>query len=102
MAQRPDFGTGLPVATLERSLDYGVRVSDKAFYVSPTRGQLGLTLMRLGDPYKIAPIGSQALDSPGYDLLAVVHITSRESQAVHWKSREGAVLQFLPLPYPVQ
>lgn len=38
----------------------------------------------------------------GYDLLAVVHISSREGHTVHWKSRQGAVLQFLQLPYPVQ
>ena len=30
--------------TLERSLDYLVRVSDKAHYVSPSRGQLGNAL----------------------------------------------------------
>ena len=36
-----DNGPGLPVATLEQSLDYTVRVSDKAYYVSPSRGQLG-------------------------------------------------------------
>ena len=36
-----DYGPGLPVATLERSLDYMARVSDKANYVSPTRGQQG-------------------------------------------------------------
>lgn len=39
-----DNGPGLPAATLERSLDYMVRVSDKAHYVSPTRGQLGNAL----------------------------------------------------------
>ena len=39
-----DNGPGLPVETLERSLDYLVRVSDKAYYVSPTRGQLGNAL----------------------------------------------------------
>lgn len=39
-----DNGPGLPVATLERSLDYMVRVSDKAHYISPTRGQLGNAL----------------------------------------------------------
>lgn len=39
-----DNGPGLPVATLERSLDYLVRVSDKNHYVSPTRGQLGNAL----------------------------------------------------------
>jgi DNA topoisomerase VI subunit B len=39
-----DHGPGVPVATLERSLDYVVRVSDKANYVSPTRGQQGNAL----------------------------------------------------------
>ena len=39
-----DNGPGLPQATIERSLDYLVRVSDKAHYVSPSRGQLGNAL----------------------------------------------------------
>jgi len=39
-----DNGEGLPKAVLERSLDYTVRISDKANYVSPTRGQLGNAL----------------------------------------------------------
>lgn len=39
-----DNGPGLPAATLKRSLDYTVRVSDKAHYVAPTRGQLGNAL----------------------------------------------------------
>lgn len=39
-----DNGPGLPAATLERSLDYMVRVSDKTYYTSPSRGQLGNAL----------------------------------------------------------
>jgi DNA topoisomerase VI subunit B len=39
-----DNGPGLPASTLERSLDYLVRVSDKTHYVSPSRGQLGNAL----------------------------------------------------------
>lgn len=39
-----DNGNGLPYSTLKKSLDYEVRVSDKSFYVSPTRGQLGNAL----------------------------------------------------------
>jgi DNA topoisomerase VI subunit B len=39
-----DNGPGLPETTIQRSLDYLVRVSDKAAYVSPTRGQLGNAL----------------------------------------------------------
>ncbi len=39
-----DNGPGLPESTLRRSLDYLVRVSDKSYYVSPSRGQLGNAL----------------------------------------------------------
>lgn len=39
-----DNGTGLPKATIEKSLDYSKRVSDNSYYVSPTRGQLGNAL----------------------------------------------------------
>ncbi len=39
-----DNGPGLPAETLTRSLDYLVRVSDKNYYVSPTRGQMGNAL----------------------------------------------------------
>jgi DNA topoisomerase VI subunit B len=39
-----DYGPGLPMKTLKQSLNYLVRVSDKALYVSPTRGQLGNAL----------------------------------------------------------
>lgn len=39
-----DNGRGLPEATLNRSLDYLVRVSDKNHYISPSRGQLGNAL----------------------------------------------------------
>ena len=37
----------------------------------------------------------------GYDMLAVVQTSSRESQTVHWKSTQGGALQFLPPPYPL-
>jgi folate-binding protein YgfZ len=37
----------------------------------------------------------------GCDVLAVVQITSRDTQTVHWKSPHGEALHFLPLPYPL-
>ncbi len=37
----------------------------------------------------------------GYDVLAVVQTSSRESQTVRWGSLQGPALQFLPLPYPL-
>jgi DNA topoisomerase VI subunit B len=51
-----DNGHGLPLTTLERSLDYLVRVSDKAYYVSPSRGQLGNALKCVwAAPYVLSP-----------------------------------------------
>lgn len=40
-----DNGPGIPESTIKGALDYSIRVSDKAGYVSPTRGQLGNALM---------------------------------------------------------
>ncbi len=39
--------------------------------------------------------------SSGYDVLASLQTASQQTQEVHWKSLQGAVLQFLPLPYPL-
>jgi DNA topoisomerase VI subunit B len=53
-----DNGPGLPSTTIERSLDYRVRVSDKSYYISPTRGQLGNALKCLwAAPYVVNPEG---------------------------------------------
>jgi DNA topoisomerase VI subunit B len=50
-----DNGPGLPLPTIEKSLDYLVRVSDKAHYVSPSRGQLGNALKCLwAAPYVLS------------------------------------------------
>jgi DNA topoisomerase VI subunit B len=39
-----DNGPGLPESTIEKALDYNVRVSDKRHYIAPSRGQLGNAL----------------------------------------------------------
>jgi DNA topoisomerase VI subunit B len=55
-----DNGPGMLPALIERSLDYDIRVSDKSYYVSPSRGQLGNALKCLwAAPYAIDP------DHPG-------------------------------------
>ncbi|OGT02511.1 MAG: folate-binding protein [Gallionellales bacterium RBG_16_57_15] len=46
-------------------------------------------------------VNATSAPNGGYDMLAVVRISSRETQTVHWKSPQGVVLQFLPLPYPL-
>jgi hypothetical protein len=37
----------------------------------------------------------------GFDLLAVIQISSRETQLVHLDSLQGRALQYLSLPYPL-
>jgi hypothetical protein len=35
----------------------------------------------------------------GFDVLAVIQISSAEAGTVHWKTSDGPVLELLPLPY---
>ena len=66
-----DNGPGMPAALIERSLDYNVRVSDKTYYVSPSRGQLGNALKCLwAAPYAVAP---EAPGSVEVESLGVRH-----------------------------
>lgn len=46
-------------------------------------------------------VNSAPAPDGGYDVLAVVQISSHETQAVHWKSLQGTALQFSALPYPL-
>jgi DNA topoisomerase VI subunit B len=70
-----DNGPGLPPALIERSLDYDIRVSDKTYYVSPSRGQLGNALKCLwAAPYAVDP------DHPGY--VEVVSLGTQHRIAV--------------------
>ncbi|HNO74578.1 MAG TPA: folate-binding protein [Nitrosomonas mobilis] len=43
----------------------------------------------------ISPIG-------GYDVLAVIQISSVENYEIHWKTPTGPVLTLMPLPYAIQ
>jgi len=44
-------------------------------------------------------INASPAPAGGFDLLAVLQISSRETQNVHLQSIQGATLNFLPLPY---
>jgi DNA topoisomerase VI subunit B len=49
-----DNGPGMSQDLIERSLNYDIRVSDKMYYVSPSRGQLGNALKCLwAAPYAV-------------------------------------------------
>ena len=46
-------------------------------------------------------VNAAPMHSGGYDVLAVMQTSSRETQTVHWQSPVGSELQFLSLPYPL-
>jgi DNA topoisomerase VI subunit B len=83
-----DNGPGMSQALIERSLDYDIRVSDKMYYVSPTRGQLGNALKCLwAAPYAIdegAP-GSVDVVSRGlqHRIAATVDRITQEPRLQH-------------------
>jgi folate-binding protein YgfZ len=55
----------------------------------------------LGDQAGGTVVNAAPSPDGGCDVLAVTQIGSRERSTVHLKSRDGPVLRFLPLPYPV-
>lgn len=56
-----DNGPGIPDRTIIRSQDYNTRVSDKAYYISPTRGAMGNALKTVfAVPFVVNP------EDPGY------------------------------------
>jgi folate-binding protein YgfZ len=55
----------------------------------------------LGDQASGTVVNAEASPDGGYDMLAVVQSSSRESSPVHLKSLEGPALRFLPLPYTI-
>jgi folate-binding protein YgfZ len=48
-----------------------------------------------------AVVNAQPSPDGGFDLLAVIHISSVEAGEIRWKTPDGPVLEFLPLPYPI-
>ncbi|MDD3884814.1 MAG: folate-binding protein [Gallionella sp.] len=46
-------------------------------------------------------VNAAAAPEGGYDLLAVVHIASHDSQTIHLSAQDGPPLAFRDLPYPL-
>ena len=46
-------------------------------------------------------VNVQPAPDGGYDLLAVIQISSAGAESIHWKALDGPALQLLPLPYPL-
>jgi len=56
-----DNGPGIPIDIIKKSQDYLFRISDKAYYISPTRGQMGNALKVIyAAPFVVNP------EDPGY------------------------------------
>jgi DNA topoisomerase-6 subunit B len=108
-----DNGPGLPETTLRRSLDYLVRVSDKSYYVSPTRGQLGNALkcvwaapfvadgahgrvdVAAGDTrYRVDVTLDRIAQAPDLKVTtAAGDVTSGTEITLHWPQVAGLLLQ---------
>lgn len=99
-----DNGPGLKPEIIERALDYHLRISDKKYYISPTRGQLGNALKCLwAAPFvangehsliEVTAVGSHHRIEVGLDRVAQVprisHVTTPSVKngtcvKVHWK-----------------
>lgn len=111
-----DNGPGLPLATLEKSLDYTVRVSDKTGYVSPSRGQQGNALKTLwAAPFVATGTGLIEVETAAYrcvievtlDRIAQVprlelrdngtpDVKTGTKITVHWRGIAGYLTDFVP------
>jgi hypothetical protein len=82
----------------------------RRMYLANVRLPGSETRVEAGDELFSVDMGEQssgmvvnAAPSPngGFDLLAVVQISSVETGQIRWKSPEGPLLEIMPLPYPV-
>lgn len=65
---------------------------------APAAGDELFSMEMAGQPCGMVINASPAAGG-GFDLLAVMQISSRETQRIHFQSLQGAALSFLPLPY---
>jgi DNA topoisomerase VI subunit B len=78
-----DNGPGLPAEIIEASLDYNVRVSNKALYVTPTRGQLGNALKCLwAVPFVASGLRGAAVTVEVRDRKHTVRVSADEISGI--------------------
>lgn len=74
--QVADNGTGIPIEIITKSQDYLYRVSDKAYYVSPTRGQMGNALKVVyAAPFVVDPVNPGFVEIGSHGELHHISIT---------------------------
>jgi len=89
-----DNGPGIPEEVIARSLDFMQRVSDKALYVSPTRGQLGNALKTVwAAPYVANGSGRVEVETGGRRHLIEVSLDeiAQRPQVSHTVEDDGLV-----------
>lgn len=88
-----DNGPGLPESVIQRSLNYISRISSNAYYVSPTRGQLGNALKCLwAAAYVRHGYGFTEVDALGLlTSIEVKHHPIKEEPQIFLEQSEGLV-----------
>lgn len=86
-----DNGAGIPPETVARTLDFSTRTSDKAAYISPTRGQQGNALKTiLGIMYVLEDGKAQAeISAQGikHSILVDTDVLGRRPKITHRQSQ---------------
>ena len=93
-----DNGSGIPVDTVDRLLDFSVRVSSRASYVGPTRGAQGQALKSLiGMPYVLDPgVGYARITGGGFASEITIGVDQIKQAPVVTMDRwadEGSVVR---------
>jgi len=88
-----DNGPGLPLSTIKKSLDYMVRISDKQYYVSPTRGQMGNALKTVwAAPFVALGEGEVIVESRGkHHVIKTSLDRIMGKPQMNFKSSEGLI-----------
>ena len=109
-----DTGPGLSLATLKKSLDYTIRVSDKTGYISPSRGQQGNALKTVwAAPFVATGTGRIEVETAAYryaievtvDRIAQVprlelrdngtpDVKTGTKITVHWRGIAGSLTDY--------
>ena len=89
-----DNGPGVASKTIKKSLDYLIRVSDKQFYVSPTRGQMGNALKTVwAAPYVALGNSKVVIESRGnrHIIMTSLDKIQQKPQIEHSQSKDANV-----------
>jgi DNA topoisomerase VI subunit B len=98
-----DNGPGIPEKIINKSLDYLIRVSDKAYYISPTRGQMGNALKVVyATPF--VHVGNGCMEIASKGKLHYIELTldrlAGQPKVIHTKTPLVKNETFVKIHYP--